>query len=1166
MSPENHPDVPLSAEDALSKALSPTDDTPTIISRGPAPSAAELDTGRGIRGRRLAHFELIEPIGVGGMAAVLRARDLQLDRFVALKILPPEMAADPEAIRRFHQEARSAAKLDHENIARVFFCGEDQRLHFIAFEFVEGENLRAIIDRRGRLPVGEAVHYMLQVAAGLAHASQRGVVHRDIKPSNIIITPAGRAKLVDMGLARSLDSRGNDDLTQSGVTLGTFDYISPEQALEPRTADCRSDIYSLGCTFYHALTGQPPVPEGTAAKKLHHHQHIKPADPRDLVPGLPLEVVRVLDRMIAKDPRERFQTPEQLVQALLGVAKLLGAGPGMPEGMLSVETPMPPRGRPLIWMALGLSLVVGAVLVLDPGGTNSPTPRTPRPSNANKGARPEPKDPPVPTVVGTPKKGTTSETREPVILTLDAETKLSEIRAAAARHADADLVILELAGDISLSDEEGGLVLRAREKVIVRATAASSRPTLRLRYKAAPGPSRLAVLTIQAPESEIQRVRVVADLAGGAVPLCGMHLRGGRSHSLRDCVFVQVAPPSEKKLESLLVSAEQQRPQVQLKDCVFFSYARGNPDPPYRFSEGEIGGQDAICLQGQVNLSAENCALAPHTTMLRLDDPLATAELIQSTVLLPAKRSAVFSAEGGKLRARRCLIARLPGILTGEETGAVLIRQENDKMVTFEGSDNAYFDLDGYWSLGNSWTAAGWGAFKERLSATKGTDDSRRLLSSPWALTGGVLRKELNDEQAAAFQPHPSHKGLRLRGNPERMLGAREVLGTVWTAKPLDEKPDSERRILTVEPKVDDAPNGVYPSIYRAIQDARPGETILLRHEGKLVTEHIELKKKEYADVILKSARHFRPELVFNERTTEPDAALFRLYDGKLRLESLDVTLDSNPGTAETRSEEAVDSSTHALLALVGNGSCVMRDCVINLVKGDIPVTLASLNPAGNVMRVPGMPPSNPRELWPHLTLENCQVRGEGEVLLARAPRRVALTLKNCLVALNGSVVRVEHNGGGEAAMPPMSSKMSLTMTQVTAYLGAPLIRMLARNDPRGMLPLEVDASSSLFLPSNGVESLIALEAPEREDVEMKFRWKSSGGKNAFGKFPTLLAIKGGEMAMGTAMMDMDLFKKMEPNVTNTVTPERMPAAGTRYGQIRPSDIKGPASVGTTLP
>ena len=189
-------------------------------------------------------------------------------------MLPPDMAADPENIRRFHQEARSAAKLDHENIARVFFCGEDQRLHFIAFEFVEGDNLRTILERRGRLPVGEALHYMLQVAAGLAHAASRGVVHRDIKPSNIIITPNGRAKLVDMGLARSLGPQDDIGLTQSGVTLGTFDYISPEQALEPREADVRSDIYSLGCTFYHMLTGQPPVPEGTAAKKLHHHQHV----------------------------------------------------------------------------------------------------------------------------------------------------------------------------------------------------------------------------------------------------------------------------------------------------------------------------------------------------------------------------------------------------------------------------------------------------------------------------------------------------------------------------------------------------------------------------------------------------------------------------------------------------------------------------------------------------------------------------------------------------------------------------------------------------------------------------------------------------------------------------------------------------------------------------
>jgi len=226
-------------------------------------------------------------------------------------------------VRRFHQEARSAAKLDHENVARVFYCGEDQRLHFIAFEFVEGENLRTILERRGRLPVGEALHYLVQVAAGLAHASRRGVVHRDIKPSNIIITPTGRAKLVDMGLARCLEPRSDNDLTQSGVTLGTFDYISPEQALEPRDADVRSDIYSLGCTFYHMLTGRTPVPEGDRSQEA-APPPARQAGRSATVRARPaVEVVQILDRMIAKQPRDRFQSPEQLVHLLLVAARTL---------------------------------------------------------------------------------------------------------------------------------------------------------------------------------------------------------------------------------------------------------------------------------------------------------------------------------------------------------------------------------------------------------------------------------------------------------------------------------------------------------------------------------------------------------------------------------------------------------------------------------------------------------------------------------------------------------------------------------------------------------------------------------------------------------------------------------------------------------------------------
>ncbi|MBX7103504.1 MAG: protein kinase [Gemmataceae bacterium] len=270
------------------------------------------------RGRRLAHFEVVEPIGSGGMGAVFKAVDLSLGRTVALKILPVEFAKDPERLARFHLEARAAARLDHENIARVYYCGEDAGIAFIVFEYVEGADLRTLIESRGPLGPDAAFDYLGQIARGLAHAAGRGVIHRDIKPSNIVVTHDGVAKLVDMGLARVAGPA--DGLTQSGATLGTYDYLSPEQALEPRSADVRSDIYSLGCTFYHAVTGQPPAPAGTAAQKLRFHERGRPADPRTIVPTLPDGLVAILARMMAKAPGDRFQSPEELLESLRAVA------------------------------------------------------------------------------------------------------------------------------------------------------------------------------------------------------------------------------------------------------------------------------------------------------------------------------------------------------------------------------------------------------------------------------------------------------------------------------------------------------------------------------------------------------------------------------------------------------------------------------------------------------------------------------------------------------------------------------------------------------------------------------------------------------------------------------------------------------------------------------
>lgn len=290
---------------------------PTIRAGSPQEIAAQL------LGQKLGHFNLDQFIGGGGMGAVFRAHDQQLDRTVAIKVLS-KGHGEEEVVKRFRIEAQSAARLDHENIARVFYVGEDRGWDYIVFEYIDGQNLRDLVQQNGPLSMEEAVQAALQIAAALEHASQRDVVHRDIKPSNVLVTPTGQVKLVDMGLARVHDVERKGDLTESGVTLGTFDYISPEQARDPRHADVRSDLYSLGCTLYYILTGQPPFPDGNFFQKLLKHQNERHADPRLLRPDLDEDFVGILDKLLAKQPSRRFQTPTELIAALFELADKLG--------------------------------------------------------------------------------------------------------------------------------------------------------------------------------------------------------------------------------------------------------------------------------------------------------------------------------------------------------------------------------------------------------------------------------------------------------------------------------------------------------------------------------------------------------------------------------------------------------------------------------------------------------------------------------------------------------------------------------------------------------------------------------------------------------------------------------------------------------------------------
>lgn len=348
---------------------SPVDNPPTVITQRPPPkppSASDAVSAFqqwGLApGDRLAHFELLDFVGGGGMGRVFRARDRHLSRTVALKVLSPDQAADAATLMRFRNEAQSAARLDHPNIVRVFYLGEDRGIPFIVFEYIEGQNIRDLVANRGPLGLVEAAGYTLQVAEALAHAARHEVVHRDIKPSNVLVTPDGVAKIIDLGLARVQDPTAND-LTASGVTLGTFDYISPEQARDPRTADVRSDIYSLGCTFFYMLAGRPPFPEGTVLQKLLQHQGDQPPDVRELRSDLPDEVPRLLRKMLAKDPRHRHQTPAELVEELSLVAEQLGLRPERAASAAWVPKPQPAapfweRHLPWIMPVAALVLIV----------------------------------------------------------------------------------------------------------------------------------------------------------------------------------------------------------------------------------------------------------------------------------------------------------------------------------------------------------------------------------------------------------------------------------------------------------------------------------------------------------------------------------------------------------------------------------------------------------------------------------------------------------------------------------------------------------------------------------------------------------------------------------------------------------------------------------------
>jgi predicted Ser/Thr protein kinase len=349
-----------------------------------------VDQDDPIIGKEIGHCTVQRKLGQGGMGAVYLAHHPGLNRAVAIKVLPGDLASNPEFKERFFREARLAARLEHPNVVQVHDVGEEEGIHYISMQYVEGKSLDGILKERKKLSVNEALSITKRVAVALSAAAKLGIVHRDIKPHNILISKDGVVKVADFGLAKDEDA--NRSISEPGAIMGTPYYMSPEQARGEKV-DHRSDIYSLGATLYHILSGKRLFDGGTPVSIVMKQANDRPVAIRELEPTVPEPVAALLDRMLQKDPAMRFATADELVRALDGLKQ-----PNATRVPVPAAAPPPKRTAAMIALPVAGILLVGIVigLVLRGGGKSAEQPvHAPAPPNPAVKSPIQPASPPV---------------------------------------------------------------------------------------------------------------------------------------------------------------------------------------------------------------------------------------------------------------------------------------------------------------------------------------------------------------------------------------------------------------------------------------------------------------------------------------------------------------------------------------------------------------------------------------------------------------------------------------------------------------------------------------------------------------------------------------------------------------------------------------------------
>ncbi|HKB40064.1 MAG TPA: hypothetical protein VKD72_26750, partial [Gemmataceae bacterium] len=935
-------------------------------------------------------------------------------------------------------------------------------------------------------------------------------------------------------------------LTQSGVTLGTFDYISPEQALEPRDADARSDIYSLGCTFYHMLTGQPPVPEGTAAKKLHCHQNEAPIDPRELNPDIPDEVAAILARMMAKSPRDRYQRPEHLVQHLLRAAqKLDGGSSPRADGVLFVDAPLPtPPARPLLLAAFAVAAVVALVFALQQsappdarGQVSVPRPSSGSPSTGKDETQrttdrgPQETEPP-----GSKK----TDTGEPVSrsrpFVFGGDATLQELRDFIKDSSRNGVLEIVLKKDLVLAeDTEGGIAFSAPlREVTIRSDGPAfgqARPAVWLAYKGGlKEPSRWTALDFANVEKvKLSGIRVVID-ARQTLPMTGVRLLGGKEHTIDDCQFIQLSPANydKQRVCSLLMESTGEgatRAHCIVRDSAFVGGEKED-ERPLRLHRIGSGGHDALTRRGPGFLDVQHCVFGPHVACFRLEgnskrvrDDVAVTNC---SAMLGDGSIAFHVATDVRLQVQCSLFSRpvespVSRPVGGEDLSeapsdraseapadrqkgeAVLIRQQNGAgPPQYHGMDNRYHNLDTFWEDPRG-AVTTWKAFEVRLKETDGLDAFSRVLeASPWNEASPLVSLSAL-QLAAAFRVQSQSRELRQTGFAGRLIGAEKCDGKDYLEKPLEppERGPELARQKIVDPRGAGKDElNVFRTLLQALEEARSGDVILIRCDGELPIKPATLEK---GDVTIRPAKDCSPVLVLD--TKDLSASMFRIHDARVRFQNLEFRLAPAKKGFETL----------AVATILGEGSCNFEECVLTLDNPqDCALSAVVLADPGTVMR------KDPKPVMaapgPSVSLKRCFVRGSGDLVNCRASRPFRLEAQQSLVALSGSVVIVDAGKYDDSS--DASPRSEVDFRNVTAVVGGNLLllrpatqRDQPSEDLKGIVPVNWTPDGCLFASLGGATSaraLISIERGNASDATLlqKIPWKA--GKNAY-SFPEFI-------------------------------------------------------------